>query len=155
MSRAFFAGRFALVVLTAPVGAVAQGVSLPEGSTVRIWSTSVRRAPVTLERVSADTLIVRDRFGLERVPLSLVQRVDVKIPRSRGQGAVHGAGMGALVGAAAGALVFGYVMGSCQPQDDLCGLAVFAIPEGAVLGLPVGAIIGTMAPGRRWKRAGP
>jgi hypothetical protein len=119
-------------------------------------------APGTLrgEVVAArgDTLFVLPERGMVpvAVPLSEIERMDVRRRRSW----LAGLAYGVLVGAPAG-LGGGYMLGSIAEGDptdcaDDCGLLpVVGAATGLVGGTLLGALIGGVAPGGRWVRTSP
>jgi hypothetical protein len=85
--------------------------------------------------------------------LARLDRIDVRVPRSRVRGAARGAALGALGGVLVGLAVGGYATTQCRPGDDMCGLALIGGPMlGTMAGIPFGAIIGASSPGKRWRR---
>ncbi len=145
----FVAGRLAAVT-----GLRAQEQpTLAPGAEVRIHVLPSVRFTGTLVEATADSLVPRPGDGdrMRSVPREQIARLEVRVPRTRGQGAVRGPGWGALLGGAGGALFGAATAGDC----DFC----FGVGEtaaiGAVLfggiGAATGAILGATRPGQRWE----
>ena len=93
--------------------------------------------------------------GVRTFALTRLDRIDVRVPRSRGRAALRGAGLGLVGGLVAGSVVGAFGASRCARHvDDMCGLgwAVGGPVVGMTFGLPLGAIIGAGSPGRRWQR---
>ena len=144
-----------LAALAIPGRMAAQAsVSSMIGDTVRVTAPAAGEGiRGVLVAVRDDTMFVR-RYGLVvPVPLSQVERVDVRRRRPRGDGLLRGVLYGAPIGLGSGALL-GWLAeemdGSC---GDWCGLLPAA---GGVVGLVTGTVLGGVtgvaAPGRRWER---
>ena len=130
------------------------------GTPIRLWSQTphLRRQRFTIEQVRGDTLVLRRELtrpsqGVVFVPTDGIQRLEVRVPRSRGRGAGHGAVMGGLTG-----LALGLVVGIAGAAADNTGgegpgsalLLLFAPPVGFASGLLVGTVVGAVSPGERW-----
>jgi hypothetical protein len=137
--------------------ALAQHVPVSAGQRVRVeWSEAERRhrAAGTVLELRGDSLALAEPAGARAFALSRLERIDVRVPRSRVRGAAVGAGWGTLAGLAAGLVLGAVSYSQCSGHDDdLCPLAlVFAPPLGAGAGLVVGAVVGAASPGERWQR---
>jgi hypothetical protein len=112
-----------------------------------------RRAIGTVVEVRTDSLALAQPAGVRTFTLARLDRIDVRVPRSRGRAAVRGAPLGALTGLFVGLAVGAYEASHCRPGNDMCGLAIIGGPViGTMAGIPFGAIIGAGSPGRRWQR---
>ncbi len=147
---------FSLLLASAlllPATAAAQEASV--GDRVRVLSPTARGAFV-LRGVRGDSLELGALADSSTflVPLSTIERLDVRRPRARGRGAVRGFGIGLVIGAVTG-LAIGLAEG-----DDEEGFIVFTAEEKALLagiglgglGGAAGAVVGAIAPGSRWER---
>jgi hypothetical protein len=145
----------ALLVVAATSVLDAQTPTIESGMQVRVWSAAQNRYTYSgrVSALAADTLTIARGGSLFRVPVAWYDRVEVKVPRSRGWGALRGAGIGVLTGAIVGTAMYSLAMSQCRPGDDLCGLTFYYVPAGVVLGAPTGALIGTAFPGSRWQAA--
>ena len=156
-SRSILLAAIALLVLAPCEVAPAQRpAAISAGQRVRVhWMESIRRrrAVGTVVEVRTDSLALAQPAGVRTFALTRLDRIDVRVPRSRGRGAVRGAALGALTGFFVGLAVGGYGATHCRPGDDMCGLAIIGGPViGTMAGIPFGAIIGAGSPGRRWLR---
>jgi hypothetical protein len=127
------------------------------GHRVRVhWMESIRRrrAIGTVLELRADSLALAQPAGLRTFAVARLDRIDVRVPRSRVRAAFRGAGLGLLAGIAVGLAVGSYAAtAGCHPRNDMCGLALLGGPVlGAMAGIPLGAIVGAGSPGRRWQR---
>jgi hypothetical protein len=91
--------------------------------------------------------------GVRTFALERLDRIDLRVPRSRGGGAARGAAVGALAGLALGVAVAAAVIPANCAEGENCtfGYALLAIGA-ATYGAMIGAIVGTFSPGRRWRR---
>jgi hypothetical protein len=105
--------------------------------------------------VANDSLYVRpDWFHTVGVPLAEVEWIEVRNRRSWVDGVLFGVTIGAPVGAAGGYLLG--LVGESGPRGcyDGCGLLpVVGAVGGLLAGTVVGALVGGVAPGGRWKPA--
>ncbi len=156
------------LVLTASVDLAAQQEStVAPGSRIRVSAPTVSSRPIVGEVVAvhSDTLVidasawVRGRTQWERleeaeIPLGSLTRLEVS------QGKKSNVGKGALIGGLVGAGV-GLALGLAASAEDSEGFAPVG-PEGAGdvlgvsaimggLGAGIGALIGAISPGERWK----
>ena len=76
-------------------------------------------------------------------------RLQVKVPRTTGQGSARGLWIGALIGAGVVAILATPISGGDEniPAGSFTAIGAVA---GAVLGAPIGAIVGAARPGGRW-----
>jgi hypothetical protein len=137
--------------------AAAQQVPVSVGQRVRVeWSEAQRRHRTagTVLALQADSLALTEPAGLRTLSLARLERIDLRVPRSRPRGAAPGAGRGVGAGGGGGLAVAGASYAECpRHDDDMCGLAfVFLPPMGAAAGLVLGTIIGAASPGQRWHR---
>jgi hypothetical protein len=135
----------------------AQQVPISAGAHARVeWTEAQRRyrAVGTVLELRNDSLALMQLAGPRMFGLARLERIDVRVPRSRRRGAARGAGIGALAGIAVGVAVGGYGLTQCRGEyDDMCGLGMVVLPPlGAIAGLTLGAVIGGTSPGRRWQR---
>jgi hypothetical protein len=146
-----------LVSLAPCRAAPAQQIPVSAGQRVRLeWAEGQRRhrAVGTVLEARGDSLALTEPAGARALALADLERIDVRVPRSRALGAARGAGFGTFVGLAAG-LVFGAASyaGCPRGDDDLCPLYLIFPPAiGAGAGLVAGAVIGAADPGQRWRR---
>jgi hypothetical protein len=136
---------------------------LNEGDRLRIRMMGSSDTYV-LERIRPDTLFVfpQNGDGSRHIAIGQVERVDVRVPRSAGSGALRGALIGGAVGVVAGA-VYGIatwddVNVNCGELNDLCSSTASAFRFMGVITLfgahtmLLGGFIGAVAPGERWQR---
>lgn len=152
----------AILVLLSEQVCAETGPELKHGDRIRV-QTKDSREEYTLERFHPDTLFVLPRGdnGLSRIATGQVERVEVKVPRSPGSGALWGAVIGAAIGGGIGAIyaiaTWDEVETECGQFDDICdntasglrfigSVTVFGLP-----GMLLGGIIGAAAPGERWQ----
>jgi hypothetical protein len=158
-SRSILLAAIALLVLAPGDVTLAQRpAAVSTGQRVRVhWMESIRRrrAIGTVVEVRSDSLVLAQPAGVRTLALARLDRIDIRVPRSRARAAVRGGGLGLLGGFVVGAAVGGYAATRCEPRaDDMCsfGRAVGGPVWGMMFGLPFGAIIGAGSPGRRWQR---
>ncbi len=78
------------------------------------------------------------------IPFQGATRVEYRVPRPAGAGAVHGAVVGGAIGAV------GLGLAALIDQGDPA-LALIGAGFGALIGAPPGALIGAAAPGTQWE----
>lgn len=83
----------------------------------------------------------------QTVALDRIERLQLARPRSRGEGARHGAFVGTVTGVAFGAFPLVWALVSDEPYAEL-GYISAGLLVG--LGAGAGALIGVMAPGEEW-----
>jgi hypothetical protein len=146
------------ILLMLLVAQPASAQELSPGSTVRFQRQSSDSVVIgTVQSLSPDTLRVFDsRSGIAySLAFPSLARLEVRQPRSRGQGAIRGAAWGAAVGAAVGVASCLVDMDSCRSRQDggeVEGTLEVAMFTG-VLGFLPGAALGAILPGRRWRTA--
>lgn len=150
-----------LLLLTTPICAQTEH-QLEVGRRLRI-RTMGSRTECVLEHISADTLIVsgQNGNGLQKIAFDQVDRVDVRVPRSAGWGAIRGAAIGVTIGALVGGIyaisTWDDVNADCGGLTELCsntasGLRFIGVVT--VFGTPpmlIGGVVGAMFPGERWQ----
>ncbi|KPJ94400.1 MAG: hypothetical protein AMJ53_05335 [Gammaproteobacteria bacterium SG8_11] len=136
---------------------------LEPGRRLRIQRAGFRTECV-LHRISADSLIVsgQNSSGLRRIAFDQVERVDVRVRRSTGWGAIRGAAIGGSIGGLIGGIYavatwndvnvdggpFAKLFSNTTSTLRLFGaVAVFGIP-----GMLIGGAVGAILPGERWQR---
>jgi hypothetical protein len=123
------------------------------GDTVRIGAPTLGPGiRGELVAVRGDTLFV-DRHGATlAVPMSRVERVDVRRRRSVLGSVAHGVSWGAPLGFAAGFLLGVAAEGGGDPDcaDDCHQLPVVGAASGLAMGIVLGGVIGAAAPSGRW-----
>jgi hypothetical protein len=137
--------------------APAQQTAVSVGQRVRVqWPEAQqrRRTVGTVLEVRGDSLALTSSGGERRFALARLERIDVRVRRSRARGAARGAGLGTLTGFGIGLVVGALRAAGCPRQpDDYCELAILVGPVvGVAVGLPLGVVIGTGSPGERWQR---
>ena len=144
-------------VLLVPRRMVAQAAAVV-GDTVRIEAPALGPGiRGELAAVRGDTMFVR-RYGITlAVPISQVERVDVRRRRSAMGRAARGVAFGAPLGLAAGLLLGIAAHGGGNPDcaDDCNLLPVVGAASGLAMGTALGAIIGVSSPMGRWERVFP
>jgi hypothetical protein len=155
--------RLALVLAAVSLSALipcpavlAQQAAVTAGQRVRVeWSDAQRRhrAVGTVLDVRGDSLDLTDAAGVRTLAVAGLERIDLRMPRSRSRGAARGAGVGAVVGLALGFAAGAAVIPSnCREGEDCTfGYAILA-SLGTSYGAMIGAIAGAFSPGRRWQR---
>jgi hypothetical protein len=150
-----------LLLATSRVYATPQ-TELQAGNRLRIKMSDSSKEYV-LGRVSGDTLVVSSRNddGMKRIAFDQVQRVDVRVPRSTGRGALRGALIGGMIGAGIGGVyaiaTWDEVNADCGDFTPICSNGASGlrfVGSAAVFGIPgilVGAVVGAVAPGERWQ----
>ena len=139
----------ALLCVAATARAQSALDSLAPRTTVKVWSSELRR-PVTAVLLDsrADSLLFQRKTDPPRgVSRSSVTRLDVSVPRTRAQGArTFG-----LIFMAQGALTgLGLELMAAGMGAEFSPLS-FSVPVGAAIGGAVGVIGGAMFPGSRWR----
>jgi hypothetical protein len=100
-----------------------------------------------------DSLSLATPAAVRTFALTRLDRLEVRVRRSRARGAARGAGLGALAGFAMGLAAATVANAQCRPGDDMCGLAFIGGPTlGVAAGLTLGAVVGAVHPGDRWQR---
>ena len=130
-----------------------QSPAIGPGTEVRVWSAARNLSGyrATVASFALDTLTIGRGAGWLRAPVSAFDRVEIRVPRARGWGALRGAGFGALVGLAVGGLAAAQQISACPRTKELCGLNILFVPFGFLVGTPTGAVIGAVVPGKRWQ----
>ncbi|HVG44219.1 MAG TPA: hypothetical protein VM890_05790, partial [Longimicrobium sp.] len=127
------------------------------GDRVRIASPAMAGTLMgDLVAVRGDTLFVRRDLAVNpvAVPLSQVDWMEVRRPRSRLAGLGHGLLYGVPTGLAGGYLLGTLAQGSPDDCADDCGLLPgLGALAGLVTGTVLGGIIGVTTPGGRWVSA--
>jgi hypothetical protein len=145
-----------LVSIAPSPAALAQQIPVSAGQRVRVeWEEGQRRhrAGGTVLELRGDSLALTEPAGARTFALARLDRIDLRVARSRPRGAARGAGLGALVGLAVGLAAGGAVLLDCGPADEYCGLGfAFLSAAGLTTGTVVGAVAGAVSPGRRWQR---
>lgn len=142
----------AVILLIAPTSLVAQVADpLLPGARIRyqLVDASHRRTGLVLERAGDTIVVAHTSESPRRVVLSSIADADVSRGRDRVIGAVKGVLWGVGIGAG---LPTAYFLGLGAPRDkrDDWAFASFVYGAmGAMIGLPVGAIVGS----ERWQPA--
>jgi hypothetical protein len=149
------AGLFAMPA----VGRGQEHTGLTPGARARVqWTETTRRhrAVGSVLDLRADSLaLTTGAAGVRTFALARLDRIDVRVPRSRMRGAARGAGLGALAGFAVGLAVAGASYSGCRGQE-MCGIQFIAFPPlGITAGFALGSVIGATSPGQRWQRVRP
>ncbi len=154
---------FAFIVLFSVHSNAENKDELKEGDHLRIRMTGAKDKYV-LDRVGPDTLYVYREHDNEfqQIAFGQIEKVEVKVPRSSGSGALRGAviggGIGGLIGMLYAVATWDDVNTDCGQYDELCSntasglrfmgaVAVFGMP-----GMLLGAVIGAAAPGEHWQQ---
>jgi hypothetical protein len=148
----------ALLLALGPAPLAAQRRIAEIGDRVRVSWTSPPGATLQGELTSlrGDTLLVRRGLAVRAVPvpLSQVQRIEVRLPRSRLEGMGRGVVIGAPIGLAGGYLLGASAEAGVDECADDCGLLkTVGAAAGLVAGSVLGALIGVTTPGGRWVEA--
>jgi hypothetical protein len=116
-----------------------------------------------VEFSDSSLVVVNGRGGTRVFLLDSVHRVEARVPRSRGAGALRGGALGTAAGAVSGAVVWGtiFLFTDCVAQADGEGFGCMSPGEamviGGLIGAPYGALLGGVAgfffPGERWASA--
>jgi hypothetical protein len=124
------------------------------GAKVRITTPLV--APEKLQgelvAVRGDTLVIRRDVSLQvlEIPLSQVDRLELRRERSQFEGLEHGLLIGVPAGIGSGYL-YGWVLEGGFRCRYECGLApLYLAVAGGALGTVLGAIFGLATPGGTW-----
>lgn len=130
-------------------------ISVDQGQRVRVWSAQLglERQEATIVALVPDTLVMEwlDPLHPPRLPLSYLDRLERRSPRSAGSGAALGALFGLLIGGTAGFLVGNELSNRADCADD-CGLARRALTATGLLAGPLaGAVVGAVWPGEHWE----
>ena len=131
--------------LTASTLPAAEPPPVPIGARVRARATDGSEVRGILVAYGAGGLTIETRAGRDASTLSFgrIERLQV----ADGQDWLAGVGGGVLVGVLVG-LVVGFAQASRDSCDELCGLAV---PAMAILGIPLGALVGAAAAPPHWR----
>jgi hypothetical protein len=154
MIRATLMAAVLAALAAGPLGAQARVPAV--GDRVRITSPAGGRLKGELVAVRSDTLFVRPdpAAGVTAVPLSQVDRIEVRRQRT----GMEGLGMGLLYGVPAG-LGGGYLLGRlAEGSHDRCGddcglMTRLGALGGLVAGTVLGTVFGIAMPGGRWEPA--
>ncbi|MFL5386394.1 MAG: hypothetical protein ACJ8GN_28070 [Longimicrobiaceae bacterium] len=136
------------VAAQAPTGVVV-------GDSVRVTAPGLGPAiRGELAAVRGDTMFVRRYAATLGVPMSRVERIDVRRRRSALRGLGRGVAYGAPLGLAAGFLLGVAVHGGGNPDcaDDCNQALTVGAASGLAMGTVLGAVIGVSSPGSRWER---
>lgn len=161
MHRATLAHRVALVLaavlaallVLAALPTPARGQALGElqpGARVRLRAPPVvaGRLTGTVIGRTGDTLVVAgEKVGQVRVPVRALSRIEVSRGKSHARGAIAGTMWGGGIGLALGVLM---AAAPADSADDVSRgeYVLWSTVSGALVGLPVGAVIGR----ERWER---
>ena len=138
----------ALVFWVVSSPSAAQNPALKIGNQVRLSAPDFPELKGTVAGApSAEglSLTVSNKFAPLVIPWSSITSLAVNQPRSRGQGALRGAMWGAGLGAGI-ALIF--LAAPAGPEEDSLAPTPF---DGFVTGVTLGALIGRLRPGSRWR----
>jgi hypothetical protein len=127
---------------------------------LRIETTEFR-TECLLHHFSEDSLVVfsQNDNGFKWIAFNQVERLDVRVPRSAGWGAVRGAAIGGAIGGTIGAI---YAVATWDEVDvgdnelisnTTSTLRLFGAV--GIFGLPsmlVGGVVGAMFPGEKWQQ---
>jgi len=150
-----------LLLFTARVYAETEH-ELEVGVRLRIRTSGVT-AEYVLEAIGADSLTVlgRNDSELRQLAFDQVQRIDMRVARSPGWGAIRGAAIGGAIGAVGGAIyavsTWDDVDVDCGPFDETCSAAasglrfVGSVGIFGMSGMLIGGVVGAMSPGERWQ----
>ena len=138
------------VAAQAPLGATV-------GDTVRVIAPALGPGiRGELAAVRGDTLYVRRYGATLAVPMSRVERVDVRRRRSVSDRLVRGVAYGAALGLAAGfALGTAAQSGNSDCADDCNQAATLGAASGLGMGIVLGGIIALTSPMGRWEHVYP
>jgi hypothetical protein len=144
------------LVSSPAVGRSQEGGSFAPGARVRVhWTETAQRhrAVGRVLELRTDALVLAQPAGPRTFALTRLDRIDVRVPRSRLHGALRGAELGTLAGLAAGLAVGALTSSQCPPTDDMCGITLLVGPVlGFGAGLTLGTVIGAVFPGEEWQR---
>jgi len=139
----------AALLAAKPLGAQTLAGVVP-GDTVRVLGADPQVRGVFVA-VRDDSVFVRNYSHTVGVPVSRIERIDVRRKRSILEGIARGVAIGAPAG-----LVTGYVFGRVSEGGpdgcaDDCGLVTNIMSAaGLVAGAGLGFIFGAAVPGKRW-----
>ncbi|HKP74640.1 MAG TPA: hypothetical protein VJT67_03820 [Longimicrobiaceae bacterium] len=153
ISRTIRCALLAAAVLAArPLGAQGlEGASAGEPVRVEMHGAPTRLSGVLL-RVSDDSLYVRQDGATMAVPLSQVRSIEVRRPRSAGEGVGRGITIGVPIGLLAGyAVALGFEGGAWDCMQSCGGNRITVAAVGGAIGLGVGMLFGAEMPGSRWE----
>jgi hypothetical protein len=149
---------------TSPLSAQPDTLRATPGDRVRRTTTD-GSGQFTVDGVRRDTFSERGRLpegAVAHVPVPSILILEVQRPRTRGEGATHGAGVGFLLGAGFGILAGRSMVmtdrrtGAVMPGQGSTAERAF---EGAAMfglaGTALGMAIGSSAPGARWETVDP
>ena len=156
----------AMLVLVAQQAFAEAERGLEQGDRVRV-RTKDASASYTLQGFHGDTLYVLTEAGGDptRIAVREVEKIEVRVPRSKTAGALWGVAIGGVIG---GAIGMGYAIATvdevedveCGPElgDEVCNTSIdvarvvgYTFAFGAP-GMLLGGIIGASVPGERWQR---
>jgi len=143
-------------VMLAPRQTMAQAVAVV-GDTVRVIAPTLGPGiRGELAAVRGDTLFVRRYGATLAVPMSRVERVDVRRRRSVSDRLVRGVAYRAALGLAAGfALGTAAQSGNSDCADDCNQAATLGAASGLGMGIVLGGIIALTSPMSRWEHVYP
>jgi hypothetical protein len=130
------------------------------GDVIRIKGNGIA-GEYLLDKIQDNNLVVRSKNGVssERINRAAIKSLEVRIPRSRGEGASRGAGLGFFSGVGIG-IILGLMSGDDQPcsGQEICfssnaaqKAALFGGLFGAC-GAAIGSITGALIPGNKWEK---
>jgi hypothetical protein len=154
MIRATLMAAVLAALAAAPLGAQARVPAV--GDRVRITSPAGGRLKGELVAVRRDTLFVRldPAAGATAVPLSQVDRIEVRRQRTGMEGLGVGLLYGVPIGLGSGYLLGRLAEGSHDRCGDDCGLMTgLGALGGLVAGTVLGTVFGIAMPGGRWEPA--
>jgi hypothetical protein len=154
----------AAVLVLLPVHGIAQtGHEFKEGEKLRI-RTDGESGRYVLDRFSPDTLYVQGEKDeqFRRIALGEIEKLEIRVPRSKGTGALIGAGIGGAIGATIG-MIYGLatwddVEADCGDPWDVCSNTASSARVIGIIGaigipcMAAGALIGAAAPGQTWRQ---
>ena len=129
------------------VPAFAQDTAVVTGDRIRLVATPGTWTAGIVAAQGADALTVRVPTGSGTVPVpwTEIRTLQVRRPRTRWQGAVHGAKWGMVVGVVLAGV---YVVAPPPDAERNQGEELFD----ALVGMPLtGALVGAIVPGSRWR----
>ena len=131
-----------------PVEAAAQVAPPAVGQQVRVHFGGQRIA-YEFRGLRGDTLLLHGDDGALRVPLDLVNRIDVRTPIPRSRHLLRAFSVGAVSGGLLGFVVGAIAEGDCQ--GAYCGLGpALAGGAGVWVGGAVGLVVGLNTKSHRW-----
>ncbi len=153
----------AILILFSVHGNADNKNELKAGDHLRIRMTGAKDKYV-LDRIRPDTLYVYREHDNEfqQIVFGQIEKIEVKVPRSSGSGALRGAliggGIGGVIGMLYAVATWDDVNTDCGQYNELCSntasglrfmgsVAVFGMP-----GMLLGAVIGAAVPGEHWQQ---